>query len=564
MPLVKPFGIKNFRSFDENGILLENIKKLNIFIGKNNSGKSTLLRFLKYFALNFSNLKEFPHSIEEEHKRNGKPVSLSLLLSHSELGYPIYIDGYNHERFDKFVPNPLQCDYDIRSSRIGFERGFLDSLNENILLKMQNQYSSAPKTTLQTAVLNKITNYVVSNYSSIFKDVIYIPHFRVINSADSSSNNLFEIDGSSIIPKMFEMQNPVIGQEHLKEQFRKIQQFVRQLLKVDTLEIEIPHTKDNLFINMFNNRLPLESFGTGIHQLVILCSALVINEDKIVCIEEPEIHLHPELQRMFLDFLIEETKNVYFISTHSNVFVDFHNDIQINHVTYDGNATRIMQVNETDNVYDILNDLGYKNSDLLQSNGVIWVEGPSDRIYLNKWIALLSPDLEEGLHYSIMFYGGKLLSHLTADTREIQKINANFFENEMIELLKINRNAYILMDRDGKTTTTSLNRTKKRIQTEIGNLHWITKGREVENYLTENTINNWLSTKNNTSGQFIHSNDDKIEDSISLTNQTIKYNLNKSKYAKEIIEYITSDDLDILDLRKKITQLIIEIKKWNQ
>lgn len=527
MPVIKPFGIKNFRSFDENGIYLDSIKKLNIFIGKNNSGKSTLLRFLKYFALNSSNLKEFPHSIEEEHKRNGKPVSVSLLLTHSELGYPTYIDSYNHERLEKFVPNPIWCDYHIRSNNISLESGFLDSLDNNVLLKMQSQYSSAPKSTLQTAVINKITNHVISNYSKIFKDVIYIPHFRVINTTDFGSNNLFEIDGSSIILKMFEMQNPAIGQEHQKEQFRKIQQFVRQLLKVDTLEIEIPHTKDNLFVNMFNNRLPLESFGTGIHQLVILCSALVINEDKIVCIEEPEIHLHPELQRMFLDFLIEETNNVYFISTHSNVFVDFHNDIQTNHVTYDGSATKITQIQESDAAYELLNDLGYKNSDLLQSNGVIWVEGPSDRVYLNKWISLLAPDLEEGLHYSIMFYGGKLLSHLAINKKETEKINGNFFENELVELLKINRNAYIVMDRDGKTSKASLNRTKKRIQTEIGNMHWVTKGREVENYLTENTINNWLLTKNNTSGLFVHSSNDKIEDSIALTNQTIKYNLKK-------------------------------------
>lgn len=564
MPTLEPFGIKNFRSFDENGIFLDNIKKLNIFIGKNNSGKSTLLRFLKYFAMNSSNLKEFPHSIEEEHKRNGKPVSLTIFLTHRALGYPTFIDSYNRQRFDSLLPDPLECNYFFRANNISLKKGFLDSLNDNILVKMQSQYTSAPKATLQTAVINTINDYVIRNYSQIFKDVIYIPHFRVINFNDTRSNDLFEIDGSNIILKMFEMQNPIIGQEHQKHQFIKIQKFVRQLLKVDSLEIEIPHTKNNLFINMFNNRLPLESFGTGIHQLVILCSALVINENKIVCIEEPEIHLHPELQRMFLDFLIEETNNVYFISTHSNVFVDFHNDIQINHVTYDGNTTSITQVEENGNIYEVLNDLGYKNSDLLQSNGVIWVEGPSDRIYLNKWLSLLAPELEEGLHYSIMFYGGKLLSHLSLNKKETQKINADFFENELIELLKVNRNAYIVMDRDGKTSQASLNRTKSRIQEEIGDAHWITKGREVENYLTANTINQWLTSKSNTSRQFVHNNNDKIEDSIVLANQSIKYNLNKSRYSKEIVGYITNEDLDILDLRKKINHIITEIRKWNQ
>ncbi len=32
----------------------------------------------------------------------------------------------------------------------------------------------------------------------------------------------------------------------------------------------------------------------------------------------------------------------------------------------------------------ILSDIGFKASDILQANGVIWVEGPSDRIYINR------------------------------------------------------------------------------------------------------------------------------------------------------------------------------------
>ena len=63
----------------------------------------------------------------------------------------------------------------------------------------------------------------------------------------------------------------------------------------------------------------------------------------------------------------------------------------------------------------ICNDLGYKASDLLQTNSIIWVEGPSDRIYINFWLNEIDDSLVEGVHYSIMFYGGRLFSHLTAD-----------------------------------------------------------------------------------------------------------------------------------------------------
>jgi putative ATP-dependent endonuclease of OLD family len=60
-----------------------------------------------------------------------------------------------------------------------------------------------------------------------------------------------------------------------------------------------------------------------------------------------------------------------------------------------------------------LEDLGYHASDLLQSNGVIWVEGPTDRLYLLKWLELTGLKAKEDLDFTIMFYGGRLLSHLS-------------------------------------------------------------------------------------------------------------------------------------------------------
>ncbi len=50
-----------------------------------------------------------------------------------------------------------------------------------------------------------------------------------------------------------------------------------------------------LIVERNNLRLPLENYGTGIHQLIILAIAVLEREDALVGIEEPEIHLHPLL-----------------------------------------------------------------------------------------------------------------------------------------------------------------------------------------------------------------------------------------------------------------------------
>lgn len=53
-------------------------------------------------------------------------------------------------------------------------------------------------------------------------------------------------------------------------------------------------------------------------------------------------------------------------------------------------------------LWTVCADLGYRPSDLLQANAIIWVEGPSDRIYINHWLDQQAPDLVEGIDYSIM------------------------------------------------------------------------------------------------------------------------------------------------------------------
>lgn len=103
--------------------------------------------------------------------------------------------------------------------------------------------------------------------------------------------------------------------------------------------------------------------------------------------------------------------------------------------------------------------LGYRASDLLQCNAVIWVEGPSDRIYLNHWIRAVAPELVEGVDYSIMFYGGRLLSHLSADDSEV---------SDFISLRKLNRNVAVVIDSDRCSSRASINTTKQRVSAELG------------------------------------------------------------------------------------------------
>jgi hypothetical protein len=58
--------------------------------------------------------------------------------------------------------------------------------------------------------------------------------------------------------------------------------------------------------------------------------------------------------------------------------------------------------------------------------------------------------------------------------------------DDLVKIFAVNRNAIVLIDSDKTNAARPVNDTKKRIASEIEQLNvlaWITKGREVENYL---------------------------------------------------------------------------------
>jgi hypothetical protein len=181
-----------------------------------------------------------------------------------------------------------------------------------------------------------------------------------------------------------------------------------------------------------------------------------------------------------LDHFRIATTNRFIITTHSAPVVDSA-DAEVIHIKHSGESSRISSVLIRADMHQAIDDLGYRPSDLVQSNFILWVEGPSDRIYLNHWLGLAFPSFREGIDYTILFYGGRLLSHLAFSADQ----------SRLIQVLEVNRHAAIVMDSDRRSKSAKLNPTKERIRAECeerGIFVWITQGREIENYISNATL----------------------------------------------------------------------------
>jgi len=241
--------------------------------------------------------------------------------------------------------------------------------------------------------------------------------------------------------------------------------------------------------------IALSQSGSGLKTVIlVLLNLLVIpnveqipKSSYIFAFEELENNLHPAFLRRLFQYLEEyalREKATVFLTTHSSVALDLFGlsaNAQIVHVTHDGESARAEVVSAHFDHLGVISELGAKPSDLLQANGIIWVEGPSDCIYLNRWVDILTNgELREGRDYQCAFYGGSLLARTQFASPESAVM-------ELVNLFRINPHIVVICDGDRTRKGSHVKDRVRRIRSEVLKLPgahiWVTNAREIENYV---------------------------------------------------------------------------------
>ncbi len=325
-----------------------------------------------------------------------------------------------------------------------------------------------------------------------------------------------------------------------------------------------------VFLEEDGHRYALSKSGSGLKTIILILINLHlvshvhanrIYSDYCYAFEEIENNLHPALQRRVFEYLYEYAVNNgkrIILTTHSHIAINMmygKENARIYHVVKTKGQSRLNEIENSKDRSNILDDLDVKASDLYQTNGIIWVEGPTDKTYILKWLEVLTENkYKEGLNFQFLYYGGRLLAHYKAN-------EPGNNTDELINILTTNRNVAIVMDSDKQAEKSHINSTKRRVRDEMkakGLFCWITQGKEIENYLSSEALNKTYHSELEQIGAY-------EEFPTYIKKQDPNYVNHKVDSSRAIVQNITKENSkDILDLRTNIEKLYVEISKWNR
>ncbi len=572
------FKFKNYKCFKDEFAGFDKIMPINVIIGKNNSGKSSLTDIL----MSFSGDPEIKEALKSAEYYVEKDVEDDVIKEIFKVNMPISLGNthvydawhshgkhllglkYKFTTFSNF--NVKSKDWlDLEAFKKGLNGGIVAPEVAKDRKERVESHLNSVKHFRPSFLLKKIIKMVSSERdinpedSTTFIDLKANGQGATAIIARQINNS--DLDRDLIRKKLLDALNKIFVPD---SKFNEI--IVQQIDNKGTWEVYFDEDDKGL--------IPLSKSGSGLKTVIqVLLNLIVVPEnDKrkiseyIFIFEELENNLHPALLRRLFNYIenfARENKCLFFITTHSPVVIDKFGscDIaQIIHVTHDGKTARTKTVdNFSDNQY-LLDDIGAKASDLLQANGVVWLEGPSDRIYFNKWLEIISDGkLKEHRDYECAFFGGTVLAHFEAD-KDI--------DGDAVNILKINRNAVLITDSDKNS---SRGRNKKRVERivnemdEINAFSWVTGTKEIENYIPKEALEKIYNKSNLPQiGQYQYFYSKKAQNNA-YWQRHINKTFNKVDLAREVVKHLKKENMEnCFDWKKKMEEIAKRIEDWNK
>ena len=393
---ITELNIRNFKSIHH--IHLQDIENALILVGQNNTGKTTVLDAVRAVGGDYT-------ISPADFAKDGANIEIGVTLSFSEEDLELLhrkgivsqyrrMEAWMHDfckKLPSFSENRLTFTMSAnRDGRIRYQDGInknnpyirevfpgiyhvdterrLDLLQQDLLLLQEDEILQRMRTECCMFNQAKKCSYCFNCIGLIQQKTP--DELDVFETSKLLDYKLYQLNLDAFAKKVNESFHKNGGRENIRYTMNRD---VEKILQVTT---EIWQPAQDL-------SKPISQMGKGMRSIYLLSlleayAEIEENLPSIILIEDPEIFLHPSLQKTSGKILYRlSRKNQVIFTTHSPNLLPNFNSRQIRQVIIqeDGSSG----IREKTDISAILDDLGYTAGDLMNVNFVFIVEGKQDK-----------------------------------------------------------------------------------------------------------------------------------------------------------------------------------------
>ncbi len=379
---IESFHIQGFKSLAD--VNVEGLSDINVFYGLNNVGKSNIFQALALWHRLLS-VTTNEISLKQIEVEFGSPI-FSLRLGKNKINLQIHL---NLDRESELVQNLGSVFSDAGKIRILSNLEFTSS-QDKARFQIKNWLESGSE---------KINPADLSISIPQLLNIHIIQATRRFQSEQrQAGNNLGSISDRNLKQALFYAYlSRDLRQKNRLAAIKRI--LAEPPFELGELDVALDPETDEIDIGFVRaeGRLPLESMGSGVQQLLLVLGQIFLNDYPIIAIEEPEMNLSPQYQQYLLVALRQLMQDPavqlsqLFISTHSPYFefaetffdvtMDDRGRTQVERLPLEAreryfpttavgeeNGARLNSLNQVTLYNGMLEDLGLQRGDLVLFN----------------------------------------------------------------------------------------------------------------------------------------------------------------------------------------------------
>jgi predicted ATPase len=318
--LIEKIKLRNILSFGDKGEEIE-LQPLNVIIGPNASGKSNLVDIIK-FLRSLTQQKGLINFLS----RNGG-IAEWIWKGTKEIDNAFVQIQVNSE--NKKIRYQIQ--FAEVFQRLDIINEIVENLNENIVID-RNEQIPAYKSRLSVGLEKEII--IIEEF--ILTDLLYFTHtYTDLNTNRSAEirrpqvpdapNNFLEEDGSNLALVLNDLEHRGDTKDKIVENLKRFNP------RIKDYSVRILGGTVQLFIREEGLEKPISAMRLSDGTLRYLCLLAILCHPEpppLICIEEPETGLHPDILPTIAELMKEASQRTQLIvTTHSDILISAFSDL---------------------------------------------------------------------------------------------------------------------------------------------------------------------------------------------------------------------------------------------